>query len=114
MKFFLKESWREFVLFVMVFMFFFFIFGLMMYWIELDYFDIFLNIFVSIWWVFIIMIIIGYGDFYFKIVGGYCIVSFVVVFGLMFLVMFIMILVLNFNVFYNCYNYRRRYLFLRI
>lgn len=106
----LKESWREFALLVMVLTSFSLIFGSTMYWIELDHPDTFPNIFVSIWWALITMTTIGYGDFYPKTAGGYCIASLAAVFGLMLLAMPITILASNFNAFYNCYNYRRRHL----
>lgn len=109
----LKESWREFALLVMVLTSFSLIFGSTMYWIELDHPDTFPNIFVSIWWALITMTTIGYGDFYPKTAGGYCIASLAAVFGLMLLAMPITILASNFNAFYNCYNYRRRHLLSR-
>lgn len=109
----LKESWREFALLVMVLMSFSLIFGSTMYWIELDHPDTFPDIFVSIWWALITMTTVGYGDFYPKTTGGYCIAILAAVFGLLLLAMPITILASNFNAFYNCYNYRRRHLLSR-
>ncbi|XP_061164777.1 potassium voltage-gated channel protein Shaw-like [Saccostrea echinata] len=105
----LHESWREFVLLLMVLTAFSLIFGSIMFWVELDNPDTFPTVFISIWWAIITMTTVGYGDFYPKTVEGYCVAIVAAIFGLLLLAMPITILASNFNTFYNCYKYRKRH-----
>ncbi|XP_062584641.1 potassium voltage-gated channel subfamily C member 3-like [Saccostrea cucullata] len=105
----LHESWREFVLLLMVLTAFSLIFGSIMFWMELDNPDTFPSIFISIWWAIITMTTVGYGDFYPKTPEGYCVAIVAAIFGLLLLAMPITILASNFNSFYNCYKYRKRH-----
>lgn len=110
LKIFLLKSKIEFFLFVIVLLLFVFIFGLWIFWVELLNFKIFLIIFIGIWWVIVIMIIVGYGDFILKFIFGYFVGVLILIFGLIFLVMLIVMIVFNFSKIYDCYNFRKFYL----
>lgn len=94
----------------MVFIIFFMIFGCGMFWVEFNNVEIFLNIGISIWWVIVIIIIVGYGDYYLKSIFGYIMVLIIVLVGLFLIVMFIVILFFNFSILYNCYIFRMKYM----
>lgn len=94
----------------MVFIIFFMIFGCGMFWVEFNNVVIFLNIGISIWWVIVIIIMVGYGDYYLKSIFGYIMVFVMVLIGLCLIVILIVILLLNFSIFYGCYIFRKKYL----
>lgn len=53
------------------------------------------------WWVVVFMIIVGYGDVYFKGIFGKLVGSFIVIFGLLVIVFLVLVIVMNFNNFYR-------------
>lgn len=106
----LLKSRNEFLLFVMVLISFAFIFGSCIFWAEFLNPDTYPNIFIGIWWAFITMTTVGYGDFYPKTTSGYFVGVLTSTFGLILLTMPIATISSNISKIYDCYNFRKTHL----
>lgn len=58
---------------------------------------VFISILDVFWWVIVIMIIVGYGDMFLKLIFGYFVGGVCVFLGMFILVMLVVIFVMNFN-----------------
>jgi voltage-gated potassium channel Kch len=106
----LLKSKKEILLFITVLSSFAFIFGSWIYWAEFLNPDTYPNIFIGIWWAFITMTTVGYGDFYPKTTPGYVIGVLTSTCGLLLLAMPITMVSSNFIKIYYCYNFRKIHL----
>lgn len=84
------------VVFILINLFF----GYLVYYVEFFEWNFFDNVFVGIWWVVVIMIIVGYGDVVFMWYFGCIVVILCVLIGIIILVMFVVIVIFNFIVYY--------------
>lgn len=64
---------------------------------------LFISILDVFWWVLVIMIIVGYGDMYFKIFWGKFVGFGCVLCGVLVIVLFVLVIVFNFDVIYKKY-----------
>lgn len=92
------EFFLLFIFMIMVIMFYVIFIFCMEFFEVLSYYN---NIYIGMWWLFIIMIIVGYGDFYFNFVLGYILVLMCVLIGIIFMGMFVFLIVRNFYFFYG-------------
>ena len=104
------RSWKVLCFLVMVFTIFSVIFGCGMFWAEFNNPDTFLNIPISIWWAIVTITTVGYGDFYPKSTSGYIMASVTAMIGLSLIAIPIATLSANFNTFYTCFTYRKKYI----
>jgi hypothetical protein len=106
----LLKSKNEILLFITVLTSFAFIFGSCVYWAEFLNPDTYPNIFIGIWWAFVTMTTVGYGDFYPKTTSGYVVGVLTSMFGMVLLAMPIATIASNFSKIYDCYIYRKIHL----
>lgn len=106
----LLKSRNEICLFITVLTSFAFIFGSCVYWAEFLNPDTYPNIFIGIWWAFVTMTTVGYGDFYPKTTSGYLVGVLTSTCGLILLAMPIAMISSNFSKIYDCYNFRKIHL----
>lgn len=104
-----KASIKELFILLLVIGTFSFIFGSIMFNVELTVNDTFPDLLTSVWWAIITMTSVGYGDHYPTSPQGYLVASFTAVFGLMLLALPIAIIASNFNAYYYCYKIRQNY-----
>lgn len=91
-----NSKW-EIGLLMMVFMFFFIFFVGFVYYVEYKELIIFFSVFMGIWWLVIIMMIVGYGDEYLRMLFGRIVGMVCVLLGVLIIVMFIVIIVFIFS-----------------
>ena len=104
------QSWKVLCFLVMVFTIFSVIFGCGMFWAEFNNPDTFPNIPISIWWAIVTITTVGYGDFYPKSTFGYFMASVTAMIGISLIAIPVATLSSNFNTFYTCYTYRKKYI----
>jgi hypothetical protein len=106
----LLKSRNECLLFLIVLISFAFIFGSCIFWAEFLNPDSYPNIFIGIWWAFVTMTTVGYGDFYPKTTSGYFVGVVTSTFGMILLAMPIATISSNFSKIYDCYNFRKTHM----
>lgn len=90
-------SFKDFLLLLLLFFLVFLFFVSFIYYVEFYVIDMFFDIFIGIWWLVVIMIIVGYGDMFLKLIFGYFVGGVCVFLGMFILVMLVVIFVMNFN-----------------